>query len=478
MSHAGVMFGFPTAFRATGVLNTVGRWVYSNDYGWYWVSEESEASWGWVTFHYGRWVWINDTGWAWVPGNEWGPAWVDWRRGDRYVGWAPLPPDDLIADMRDDSLYWTFVQPADFLAPRIESVVVRSEPAFFRDTIVVNETVAFRQRGFAVNPGIEPAILAAAIRRPIPQFQVRPRVFAGTAQLPNAIQVRPNELGRADFRRSIARETNIRQTNNVIRPASSVPKPQPLGHNEHGRLGQNPPSAASGLARQTPQNGIQPQPGTNATAPNQQRERGATGPTTPQQQRGLSEPGPNGALSGQQRERGTGPTAEQLRGRNATGPTAEQQQRGRNATGPTAEQQQRGRNATGPTAEQQQRGRNATGRTAEQQRGRTLYDRAMPGQAPQRGPERQPSAHGPMPSQMGSGGPRERGGVASQLERGSGVYNRASPGAGGGAPPQAAPHPQGGPPGGGHAAPQAMPHGGGAPPGGAGGGGGGHHRGP
>src|SRR5215472_12440498 len=23
---------------------TVGRWVYSNDYGWYWVSEESEAS--------------------------------------------------------------------------------------------------------------------------------------------------------------------------------------------------------------------------------------------------------------------------------------------------------------------------------------------------------------------------------------------------------------------------------------------------
>jgi hypothetical protein len=37
---------------------TVGRWVYSADYGWYWVSEAPEAPWGWIAFHYGRWVWI------------------------------------------------------------------------------------------------------------------------------------------------------------------------------------------------------------------------------------------------------------------------------------------------------------------------------------------------------------------------------------------------------------------------------------
>src|SRR6266700_2087199 len=34
---------------------TVGHWVYSDDYGWYWASDEAEADWGWVTFHYGRW---------------------------------------------------------------------------------------------------------------------------------------------------------------------------------------------------------------------------------------------------------------------------------------------------------------------------------------------------------------------------------------------------------------------------------------
>jgi hypothetical protein len=27
-----------------------------------------------------------------VPGREWGPAWVSWRTGGDYVGWAPLPP--------------------------------------------------------------------------------------------------------------------------------------------------------------------------------------------------------------------------------------------------------------------------------------------------------------------------------------------------------------------------------------------------
>jgi hypothetical protein len=28
-----------------------------------------------------------------VPGREWGPGWVSWRRGNDYCGWAPLPPE-------------------------------------------------------------------------------------------------------------------------------------------------------------------------------------------------------------------------------------------------------------------------------------------------------------------------------------------------------------------------------------------------
>jgi hypothetical protein len=65
-----------------------GYWAYT-DVGWTWVSYED---FGWATYHYGRWVRLKGRGWAWAPGREWGPAWVSWRTGDDYVGWAPLPP--------------------------------------------------------------------------------------------------------------------------------------------------------------------------------------------------------------------------------------------------------------------------------------------------------------------------------------------------------------------------------------------------
>ena len=69
-----------------------GYWAYT-DVGWTWVSYED---FGWATYHYGRWARLEGQGWVWVPGRnedmEWGPAWVSWRTGDQYVGWAPLPP--------------------------------------------------------------------------------------------------------------------------------------------------------------------------------------------------------------------------------------------------------------------------------------------------------------------------------------------------------------------------------------------------
>jgi len=68
---------------------TTGHWVYT-DYGWTWAADES---WGWAPFHYGRWYQDPSLGWGWVPGNVWAPAWVDWRNGGGYVGWAALPPE-------------------------------------------------------------------------------------------------------------------------------------------------------------------------------------------------------------------------------------------------------------------------------------------------------------------------------------------------------------------------------------------------
>jgi hypothetical protein len=67
-----------------------GYWAYT-DVGWAWVSYED---FGWATYHYGRWANLADYGWVWFPGSdlEWGPAWVSWRTGGDYCGWAPLPP--------------------------------------------------------------------------------------------------------------------------------------------------------------------------------------------------------------------------------------------------------------------------------------------------------------------------------------------------------------------------------------------------
>jgi hypothetical protein len=68
---------------------TLGHWVFT-DNGWTWVSDEP---FGWITYHYGRWMRTQQLGWVWVPGDEWAPAWVSWRSGGDFVGWAPLPPE-------------------------------------------------------------------------------------------------------------------------------------------------------------------------------------------------------------------------------------------------------------------------------------------------------------------------------------------------------------------------------------------------
>ncbi len=68
---------------------TLGHWVFTDE-GWTWVSDEP---FGWITYHYGRWMRTRTLGWVWTPGEQWAPAWVSWRYGGDFAGWAPLPPE-------------------------------------------------------------------------------------------------------------------------------------------------------------------------------------------------------------------------------------------------------------------------------------------------------------------------------------------------------------------------------------------------
>jgi hypothetical protein len=135
------------------------RWVYTDEWGWYWVSDDVEANWGWVVYHYGRWAFEPGIGWFWVPGDEWAPAWVNWRYGDEYVGWAPLPPDELVESYQVQPAYWMFVPERYMAAPRVRTYIVPvyRRTVLLRGTRVVNRTVPVHGARLAVNPGISPA---------------------------------------------------------------------------------------------------------------------------------------------------------------------------------------------------------------------------------------------------------------------------------------------------------------------------------
>lgn len=107
-----------------------GHWVNSEEYGWVWKPEEK---WGEIPYHYGRWAKAQNH-WFWVPDDTWGPAWVDWREDDDYIGWSPLPPEAewngrdewrpsyRRPDYEQDS--YVFVPRRYFSAPRIHSYII------------------------------------------------------------------------------------------------------------------------------------------------------------------------------------------------------------------------------------------------------------------------------------------------------------------------------------------------------------------
>lgn len=107
-----------------------GKWVWT-DCGWYWASDEP---WAWACYHYGRWDFDPVYGWVWVPGIEWAPAWVTWRVGDRYVGWAPLP----MHGMRVAAPSFVFVGTARFDGPIRPSTVIANNATIIKKTTVIN----------------------------------------------------------------------------------------------------------------------------------------------------------------------------------------------------------------------------------------------------------------------------------------------------------------------------------------------------
>jgi len=145
----------PNDVSADWAPYTHGHWADTEQYGWTFVSDEPFA---WAVYHYGRWGYDQDIGWFWVPGTQWAPAWVSWRRGHDAIGWAPLPPegqgyavDVKVSNVEPPRGYWHFVRSRQFLEPDLSTVIIRDEtpyeetelvgPVVVQNNIVVNNVI-------------------------------------------------------------------------------------------------------------------------------------------------------------------------------------------------------------------------------------------------------------------------------------------------------------------------------------------------
>lgn len=181
---------------------TVGHWVYTDAYGWTWASDEA---WGWATYHYGRWAFVEPHGWVWVPGTVWAPAWVVWRSGGGYVGWAPMPPAVVVAEPRPSvaininigvnvvehirPAHWVFVREAHVLEPaHLHMIAVANNVTIINKTRHVSDIRA--DRGRIVDRSIPLREVERATGHTVKPLRVR----EVDSDAPGGIQVKKDEV--------------------------------------------------------------------------------------------------------------------------------------------------------------------------------------------------------------------------------------------------------------------------------------------
>jgi hypothetical protein len=132
---------------------TDGHWEMT-EYGNTWVSD---YPWGWVTFHYGRWFFDDYQGWLWLPDYEWAPAWVNWRSGGGYYGWAPLGPGmgiDVQVNVRIPYNHWVFVPEIHICNTRIYDYCVPRNyvSSIYGNTYIIDNYYNYNNRRYASGP--------------------------------------------------------------------------------------------------------------------------------------------------------------------------------------------------------------------------------------------------------------------------------------------------------------------------------------
>lgn len=181
-----------------------GRWIMT-EYGNTWVSD---YDWGWAPFHYGRWYFDDYfQSWAWIPGYDWGPAWVNWRTGGGYYGWAPLGPGVSInVRVNIPTFHWVFLPSHHihhhyayrYYAPHKTKVKI------YNNTTIINNTVVYNNRNYVAGP--QRREVERVTRTVVPVYNVQ----ASNAPGRTAVSKNSVNLYRPEVQESRGRTTEIK----------------------------------------------------------------------------------------------------------------------------------------------------------------------------------------------------------------------------------------------------------------------------
>ena len=206
---------------------TGGHWVYS-DWGWTW---ESDYPWGWAPFHYGRWALTPSWGWVWYPGTVWAPAWVDWRFGGGYIGWAPLPPVGFAVVVQPWRPYWCFVPSNVFVYRDVWAyrLPVDRIHSAYAATVPVHQAVSYGRARWYAGPPVPQ--VEHALGRPVPRVTGFTPPAPGRVQqvlppsrlAPGALAPRPGQLFPGV---NAVRPTPARVGPPRLRVAAGAPRPR------------------------------------------------------------------------------------------------------------------------------------------------------------------------------------------------------------------------------------------------------------
>ncbi len=162
-----------------------GYWVMT-DYGNMWMSD---YAWGWAPFHYGRWAQSSMYGWIWIPGRQWGPAWVNWRQGGGYYGWAPMGPGISInisfgSGYDIPTPWWTFIPCGNIYSRNYSRYYSpRRTVNIINNTTIINNTYVDNRSRSTYISGPRRSDVEAYTRQRVPVYSVNNRTRAGATQV-------------------------------------------------------------------------------------------------------------------------------------------------------------------------------------------------------------------------------------------------------------------------------------------------------